>query len=125
MRFVSDLDGNKTADVAGTKFVPILVASPSDQVREGPYVYPRGPYAHIEALKGRAEAMMWCVERPDGGRGFGFTGGHYHVNWGDDNFRKTVLNALLWIAHAEVPKEGVESKLTSEELNANLDPKKK
>ena len=43
---------------------------------------------------GRAEAMMWAVERPDGGRGFGFTGGHFHDNWGNDDFRKTVLNAL-------------------------------
>ena len=35
MRFVSDVPGNTTADFGGTKFVPILVASPSDDVRAG------------------------------------------------------------------------------------------
>lgn len=124
MRFVSDLDGNKAAEQDGLKFTPILVASPSDEVRDGPYVYPQGPYSHIQAAKGRAEAMMWAVERPDGGRGFGFTGGHFHDNWGDDNFRKVVLNGLVWLTKADVPAAGVESKVTKEELDANLDRKK-
>lgn len=104
---------------------PILVAKPSNAVRGGPYVFPKGPYAHIVEAKGRDEVMMWTATRPDGGRGFGFTGGHKHVNWGNDNFRKVVLNALLWIAKAEVPKEGVASTLTAEDLKANLDPKGK
>jgi hypothetical protein len=37
----------------------ILVDKPSDDVRDGPYVYPPGPYPHIEAAKGRPETMMW------------------------------------------------------------------
>ncbi len=102
----------------------ILVAKPSDQVRKGPYVYPAGPYDHIIAGSGQEEVMMWAVERPDGGRGFGFTGGHYHKNWGNENFRKVVLNALLWISKIDVPATGVVSTLTEEELKANLDPKK-
>lgn len=125
MRFAGDLPGNKAAAVEGLKFQPILVAAPSDAVRDGPYVYPPGPYPHIQAAKGRAEAMMWAVERPDGGRGFGFTGGHFHDNWGNDEFRKVVLNALLWLAKVEVPTAGVESKVTQAELDANLDPKPK
>jgi Trehalose utilisation len=104
---------------------PILVATPANEVRQGPYVYPKGPYQHIVDAAGRAEAMMWAFERPDGGRGFGFTGGHTHANWGDANQRKVVLNALLWIAKAEVPENGVESSVTPEQLAANLDPKKK
>lgn len=103
--------------------VPILVAKPSDATRDGPYVYPRGPYPHIQAAKGRDEIMMWAVERPDGGRGFGFTGGHFHANWGNDQQRKVVLNAFLWLAKAEVPKNGVESKVSEAELKENLDPK--
>jgi len=102
---------------------PILVAKPSDAVRDGPYVYPPGPYPHIQAAKGRAETMMWVFERPDGGRGFGFTGGHKHVNWSNENFRKVVLNALLWIARAEVPTNGVESKISPDDITKNLDPK--
>jgi hypothetical protein len=94
-------------------------------VRDGPYVYPAGPYPHIEAAKNRAEAMMWAVERSDGGRGYGFTGGHFHDNWANDDFRKVVLNAMLWIAKKDVPTGGVESAVTKEQIDANLDPKGK
>lgn len=106
-----------------SRVTPILVSTPSDDVREGPYVHPKGPYPHIQAAKGRAETMMWVYERPNGGRGFGFTGGHKHVNWGNDNYRKVVLNGLLWLAQAEVPLEGVASHVTIDDLKQNLDPK--
>jgi hypothetical protein len=125
MRFIGDIDGGSAQAVSGTTFVPILTASPADEVRDGPYVYPKGPYPHIQAAKGRAETMLWAVERPDGGRGFGFTGGHFHDNWGNDQFRKIVLNALVWLAKAEVPAAGVESRVSADDLNANLDPKQK
>lgn len=104
---------------------PLLVAKPSDAVRKGPYVYPQGPYDHIVAASGQDEIMMWCVERPDGGRGFGFTGGHYHQNWGDENFRKVVLNAVVWLSKIEVPAQGVTSTVTEADLKLNLDPKGK
>ncbi len=104
---------------------PILVAKPSDAVRDGPYVYPRGPYKHIQEAKGRDEVMMWVVERDDGGRGCGFTGGHTHRNWKDDNFRKVVLNAMVWLCKLEVPARGVQSTVTDEEIAANWDDKGK
>ena len=88
-------------------------------------MYPRGPYEHIVAASGRDETMMWTFERKGGGRGFGFTGGHTHANWGDEGQRKVVLNALLWIAKVRVPKNGVESTVTPEQLAANFDPKGK
>jgi type 1 glutamine amidotransferase len=102
---------------------PILVAKPSDETRQGKTSSPRGPYPDIVAAKGRDEVLAWAVERPDGGRGFGFTGGHFHINWGDENFRRLVLNALLWTAKIEVPAGGVQSRVTPEELRMNLDPK--
>ena len=123
MRFISDIPGNKVETVDDLKFYPILVAVASDDVRNGPYVYPKGPYEHIQANAGRAEAMMWAVERPDGGRGYGFTGGHFHDNWANDDFRKVVLNAMLWIAKIEVPEQGVQSALEAGAIDANLDPK--
>ena len=123
MRFIDNLPGNQAESASGMKFVPILVSAPSDAVRNGPYVYPKGPYAHIQADKGRAEAMMWAVEREDGGLGFGFTGGHFHDNWSNDNYRKVVLNAMAWLAKANVPEQGIESAVTQADLNANLDPK--
>jgi type 1 glutamine amidotransferase len=124
MRFGKNVAGHKSEEFDGTKFVPIWVALPSDEVRNGPYVYPKGPYKHIQANKGRAEAMMWAVERKDGGRGFGFTGGHFHDNWSNSDYRKVVLNSLLWVAKVKVPKNGVQSSVSQKELNANLDPKK-
>ena len=113
-----------TADPAAkSRIMPILVATPSDEVRKGPYVSPKGPYDHIIADSGRAETMMWLYERPDGGRSFGFTGGHTHANWGDPNQRRIVLNALLWIAKVEVPAKGVEDRVTDADLTMNLDDK--
>lgn len=126
MRFHAGIDaGNTASETAELKFWPILVAAPSAEVRDGPYVYPKGPYPHIQAAKGRAEAMMWAVERQDGGRGFGFTGGHFHDNWGNDDFRKTVLNACVWLAKVDVPSEGIESSVSQADLDANLDPKRR
>jgi hypothetical protein len=116
-------DGITAAEDAGMKFVPILVATPPDATRDGPYVYPKGPYPHIQAEKGAQESTMWAVERADGGRGFGFTGGHFHKNWGNGDFRKTILNALLWISKVEVPAEGVASTVTEDDLSQNLDIK--
>ncbi len=108
---------------AGVK--DILVAMPSDAVRDGPYVHPKGPYPHIQAAKGRPETMMWAVERSDGGRGFGFTGGHFHLNWQNDDQRRLILNALVWLAKLEVPAAGVNSASVSEvEIMQNLDEKK-
>jgi type 1 glutamine amidotransferase len=103
--------------------IPILVAKPSDETRQGSNSSPRGPYPHIVAAKGRDEVLAWVTERPDGGRGFGFTGAHFHKNWGDESFRKLVLNALLWTAKMDVPAEGVKSTVTEEELQMNLDVK--
>ena len=105
------------------RILPLLVATPSEDVRDGPYVSPRGPYDHIIADKGRAETMMWVFERADGGRSFGFTGGHTHIHWGDANQRRIVLNALLWIAKVDVPARGVVDTITAEDLTVNLDPK--
>ncbi|MEM9400093.1 MAG: ThuA domain-containing protein [Verrucomicrobiota bacterium] len=124
MRFSEGFSAEGPREMNGVKFTPILVSKPSDKTRSGPYVHPKGPYAHIQAAKGRKEAMMWAVERPDGGRGFGFTGGHFHVNWQNDVFRRTILNALCWVAKIEVPAGGIESAPVSEaECLSNLDKK--
>jgi len=80
------------------------------------------PAVRAAIAKGEPQTMAWARERPDGGRGFGITGGHVHWNWGNDNFRKLVLNAIVWAAHVEIPSDGVPSRpLTVKELEANQD----
>jgi hypothetical protein len=65
------------------------------------------------------------MERANGGRGLGFTGGHTHAHWGDPNQRKIMLNALLWLAKVDVPAQGVVDAITAADLTQNLDDKKK
>jgi type 1 glutamine amidotransferase len=105
---------------------PILSAVPPDSTRDrkdGPHS--GNPAVRAEIGKNTPEHVMWVRQRPDGGRGFGFTGGHRHWNWGNPNHRKVVLNAILWIAGGEVPEGGVPSAdPTQEELEANLDKPK-
>ena len=114
MRFTPDMKGVK----------PILSAIPPESTMsrgDGPH---EGNAAVREAVaRGEPQVMAWAYERPNGGRGFGFTGAHYHKNWANEDFRKTVLNGLLWIAKVEVPPNGVESTVTEEDLKANLDLK--
>jgi type 1 glutamine amidotransferase len=85
-----------------------------------------GPHennAFVRAEMGKPQHTAWCHERPDGGRGFGITGGHYHRVWADDDFRKLVLNAIVWIAKADVPAGGVPSATPSkEEMGLNQCP---
>lgn len=80
------------------------------------------PTVLAEVAAGKKQVVAWAYERPNGGRGFGFTGGHFHRNWQQDDFRKTVLNAIAWTAHLDVPKDGVPSRTpTDAELDLNQD----
>jgi len=120
MRFVENMQN----------VTPILTAIPPDSTRrEGNDAHGANP--HVRARMGMPEHVAWAYERPPrllvedksgGGRGFGFTGGHWHWSWASNDFRKLVLNSLVWIAGAEVPAGGVPSKTpTIEELEANQD----
>jgi len=96
------------------KVTPILKAVPPDDVRRT---------AEAKKFPGRSEIVAWAFEREKGGRSFGFTGGHFHRNWGIDHFRRLVVNAILWTANVEVPKFGAEVELDPAELKKNLDRK--
>ena len=102
--------------------VPILSATPPDEARVGRGEGARSGNPHVTAGKGQSEVLAWATERSDGGRGFGFTGGHDHWNWANDDFRTLILNACVWLTGAEVPAEGVPSRRpTQTELEANQD----
>lgn len=89
---------------------------------------PDGPHSnnpHVRAAvleRKEPQAVAWCRQRGDGGRGFGFTGGHFHWNWGHRDFRTLVLNAIAWSAHVDVPESGVPSRtLSVQDLQENQD----
>jgi type 1 glutamine amidotransferase len=105
-KFVPDLKG----------VTPILKTVPPENTRQTP---------PSKEHPGREEVTAWAFERSGGGRGFGFTGGHMHKNWGDDSVRRLVTNAILWSAKVEVPAAGAKVELGPADLNVNLDDKRK
>jgi hypothetical protein len=82
---------------------------------------------------GDAEPWLWCAriqcwepvdpEAPPGEHAeHRCCGTHFHWNFGDDGFRKLVLNAIVWAAGMEVPRDGVVTGTpTRAELEANQD----
>jgi len=113
MRFVKDLKG----------VIPILTDVPPAKTLKRPDGARSGnPAVRKAVANGESQHVAWAYERPDGARGFGFTGGHVHMNWQHDDNRKLMLNAILWTANVEIPKGGVPSKTPSkEEMHSNLD----
>lgn len=114
MRFRPNMEG----------VTPIL----SDVAPESTMSRPDGAHsgnpAVRESVKNKdKQHVAWACERADGGRGFGFTGGHYHKGWANNEQRKLVLNAILWTAKAKIPTDGVASTVTEEDMKANLDLK--
>jgi hypothetical protein len=114
MRFVPGMKG----------VTPVLAVVPPDATLKRP----DGPHSGNPAVRaavgrGEPQVLMWVFDRPGGGRGMGFTGGHFHRNWSQESFRKVVLNGLVWIAGGEVPASGWDSRLTPQQLGAGLDPK--
>ncbi len=55
------------------------------------------------------ETVAWCVERGDGGRGFGIVMPHFYKNWTNDELRRFILNGIVWTAKLQVPAEGVKT----------------
>jgi hypothetical protein len=116
MRFVDELKG----------VTPILYALPPLKTIQGggkiSSTHGGNPAVWEEVSTGKKQVMAWAYDRPDGGRGFGFTGYHKHANLADDNFRTLLLNAVAWVSKLEVPAKGVHSKtLSRDELEGLID----
>ena len=113
MRFRPDMEG----------VTAILSAVPPDDTRRGrDDAHGGNPAVRAGIGKEIPETTVWVATRDHDGRGFGCTGGHYHFNWGDNEFRKTILNSIVWIAHVDVPPNGVPSKTpTADQLLENQD----
>ena len=106
---------------------PILSAHPpKSTMSRGDGAHSGNPHVRAAMARGEIQHVAWASTREgNDGRGFGFTGGHVHWNWGDANFRKVVLNAIAWTAHADVPTNGVGGdNPTRAQLEENQDFKK-
>lgn len=106
MRFVEGMKG----------VTPVLSATaPPETItkrwKEGqkPSSHAGNPGALADVMAGKPQVVAWAYERPDGGRGFGFTGLHKHSNLGEDNFRTLLLNATAWVSKLPVPAGGITS----------------
>lgn len=110
-------DGMKGVTPILTAIAPDSTMSRKDDPHAG------NPYVREDVKNKVPQHTAWAVQRDDGGRGFGFSGGHFHKGWGNDDQRRLVLNAIIWTAHGEVPAGGVKSTVTEEDLQKNLDPK--
>jgi hypothetical protein len=117
MRFVDDMKG----------VTPILSdVPPKETTSDKPSDRGGNPDVFKAVSAGEPQHMAWAYDRPDGGRGFGFTGLHDHFNLGNDSFRTVLLNAAAWVSKLDVPEDGVPSKTpTKDELTALIDEAKK
>lgn len=97
--------------------VSILKQLPPDSSltrNDGPHE--NNPHVRKAVLENREpQTVAWAYVRPGGGRGFGFTGAHVHMNWKNDDYRKLVLNAIVWAAKIRVPQTGIITKTPSED----------
>jgi hypothetical protein len=103
MRFVDGMKG----------VTPVLVALPPLRTIHGDgkksSSHGGNPDVYAAVKGGKKQVMAWAYDRPDGGRGFGFTGLHKHDNLGNASFRTLLVNAVAWVSKLEVPTEGVPS----------------
>jgi type 1 glutamine amidotransferase len=70
-------------------------------------------------VDGKDQIVAWVLERPDSknGRSFGTTLGHFHDNFVVENFRKAIVNGILWVAHVDVPEKGAPVDVTDKRTN--------
>jgi hypothetical protein len=121
MRFLNENTEQILAHPKTAALQAILVTTPPDAVKQLPDGAHSGNPTVRERL-GKPEILAWAFQREDGGRGFGFTGGDNIGNFAHPDFRKLLLNAIVWTAGVEIPESGFVTPPPSfEELQKNLD----
>ena len=73
-------------------------------------------------FEGSEHVVGWAYERQQG-RSVGITLGHFHHNFAREDFRRLLVNSILWAAGREVPREGANVTLRPEDLR--LEPPSK
>jgi type 1 glutamine amidotransferase len=75
------------------------------------------------SVEGKDQVVAWSIERSDTGRSFGTTLGHFFDNFEREEFRKLIVNGVLWSAKVEVPESGAPVAAGEEDLKLPPDPK--
>ena len=101
--------------------IPILRALPPASSLGGDGPRSGNPEIRKQLAAQVPQTLAWAVENPGGARGFGFTGGHFHHHWGNESFRKLVLNAIVWTAGIEVPENGVTGQVAATPIYQTID----
>lgn len=101
-------------DVPGQR-EDLLLAVPPKRVVVLPKDGPRSNNPTVRASEGKPHVTAWAFTRPDGGRSFGFTGGHFHWDWKHDDHRRILLNAIAWTGGVKIPEEGLSDTTPSDE----------
>ena len=68
------------------------------------------------SLEDSDQTVAWAWERPDHGRSFGFSGLHYHDNWKRVEYRRLVLQGVLWSVSQTIPADGLNVDVTEADL---------
>jgi type 1 glutamine amidotransferase len=92
-----------------------------DEYYLNPIIEEAKPFLRVREKGGQDVIVGWVYERPDGGRSFATTLGHPYRNFQIEAFRKMLVNAILWTARLDVPKDGAPVKL--DEAALALPPK--
>lgn len=74
--------------------------------------------------KGQDVVVGWAYERDDTGRAYATTLGHFYSNFQIEAFRRTIVNAILWTAHVDVPPGGAPVDISEEDLRLPPEPAK-
>ena len=108
-------------EMAGVTPILSAIAPASTMDRpDGPHS--GNPDVRRAVAKGELQHVAWAYERNNGGRSFGFTGGHFHWNWGRPEICTLVSNAIVWSTGSEVPGKGVLAEpLSVQKLQENQD----
>src|SRR5207249_8271055 len=69
--------------------------------------------------------VSWAFERKDGGRSFAFTGGHLHVSFAEEGYRRFLTNGILWSAGIDIPAAGAPVGLNTGDLSRYIESRTK
>jgi len=73
-------------------------------------------------IDGQPQTVAWAWEREDGGRSFGFSGGHFHDHWRRPEYRRLLAQAVLWTLQLPIPDQGLAVPVSEADLRLDAAP---